>query len=105
MKNKFLIISPHLDDAVLSCGASMAQWQEEGAEVIVASIFTSCAEYNEKMNAVYQNRRKQDIEALSFLAGLCILLSTSGWLCWKGISKYGSILLSAIRGIILVTFG
>ncbi|WP_188466004.1 PIG-L family deacetylase [Marivirga lumbricoides] len=67
MKNKYLIISPHLDDAVLSCGASMAQWKEEGAEVLVASIFSSCAEYNEKMNAVYQNRRKQDIEALSFL--------------------------------------
>ncbi|WP_375578530.1 PIG-L family deacetylase [Marivirga tractuosa] len=74
MKNKYLIISPHLDDAVLSCGASMAQWQEKGADVIVASVFSSCADSRLELKEIYETRKKQDIEALTFLGAKAIHL-------------------------------
>lgn len=35
----YLILSPHSDDAVLSCGASMAQWQQQGESMVVFTIF------------------------------------------------------------------
>ena len=64
---KYLIISPHLDDAVLSCGASMAHWASEGNEVVVATVFTSCGDYSDGMNALYKKRRQQDREAIAKL--------------------------------------
>ncbi len=37
---KALFLSPHLDDAVLSCGASIAKWVAAGADVVLATVFT-----------------------------------------------------------------
>jgi LmbE family N-acetylglucosaminyl deacetylase len=36
-----LVISPHLDDAVLSLGASIAAWRARGERVVVASVYTT----------------------------------------------------------------
>lgn len=63
----FLIISPHLDDAVLSCGASMAKWVADGDRVVVATVFTSCADHSPQMQALYKKRKRQDKEALERL--------------------------------------
>lgn len=38
--NTFLVLSPHLDDAVLSCGPLINAWKRAGAEVVVGTIFT-----------------------------------------------------------------
>lgn len=74
MKSKHLIISPHLDDAVLSCGASIAQWQEAEDKVLVVSVFSSCDDYSQELNSIYEIRRKQDIEAIAFLRAKAIHL-------------------------------
>ncbi|WMJ74388.1 PIG-L family deacetylase [Cytophagaceae bacterium ABcell3] len=60
-----LIFSPHLDDAILSCGSSINHWVTEGNEVIVISIFTSCGRHSQA--ELYEKRKKDDIKALQFL--------------------------------------
>jgi LmbE family N-acetylglucosaminyl deacetylase len=41
MKKKIVILSPHLDDAVLSCGEHILAWKKSGFAVEVISLFTS----------------------------------------------------------------
>src|SRR5690606_5209303 len=36
-----LVVSPHLDDAVLSIGGSMWTWSRAGHRVLVATVFTA----------------------------------------------------------------
>ena len=36
-----LVISPHLDDAVLSLGGSIAAWVGSGERVVVATVYTA----------------------------------------------------------------
>lgn len=38
--NKIVILSPHLDDAVLSLGSHIVKWQREGKKITVITIFT-----------------------------------------------------------------
>ncbi|WP_179957734.1 PIG-L deacetylase family protein [Exilibacterium tricleocarpae] len=40
MNYDHMVLSPHLDDAALSCGASINKWVEQGKRVIVATFFT-----------------------------------------------------------------
>lgn len=40
MSKKIQVISPHFDDAVLSCGQHILDWQAEGYEVEVITVFT-----------------------------------------------------------------
>lgn len=40
MRKKIQVISPHFDDAVLSCGQHILDWQEDGYEVEVITVFT-----------------------------------------------------------------
>ncbi|MBV7245847.1 PIG-L deacetylase family protein [Streptomyces sp. MW-W600-10] len=39
-----LAVSPHLDDAALSCGATLARWAAEGRDVLVYSAFAGLPE-------------------------------------------------------------
>jgi LmbE family N-acetylglucosaminyl deacetylase len=41
MKSHFLVLSPHLDDAVLSCADHILEWKKQGHEVTVATIFSA----------------------------------------------------------------
>jgi len=40
MAGTVLVISPHLDDAVLSLGGSIAAWTAAGTRVVIASVYT-----------------------------------------------------------------
>lgn len=52
----------------------MAHWQEKGADVIVASVFSSCADSRLELKEIYETRKKQDVEALTFLGAKAIHL-------------------------------
>ena len=41
MDGPALVISPHLDDAVLSLGGSIAAWTAAGTRVVIASVYTA----------------------------------------------------------------
>lgn len=41
MAGTVLVISPHLDDAVLSLGGSIARWTTTGTRVVIASVYTT----------------------------------------------------------------
>jgi len=56
---RLCIVSPHLDDAVLSCGIKMQRVKEAGGEVLVLNIF------NAGTNA--ENRRVEEINAAQVL--------------------------------------
>lgn len=78
---RLLAISPHLDDAVLSVGAGLAQAGRDGAKVTVFTVFAGTAEppYSpaaERMHEIWGfspdddaplYRRKEDIAALDHL--------------------------------------
>jgi LmbE family N-acetylglucosaminyl deacetylase len=67
-----LIVSPHLDDAVLSLGGTIARWCDEGARVVVATVYTAGPPIEEVARSMrpfadYEVRRREDTEALSVL--------------------------------------
>src|SRR6184192_1875253 len=78
---RLLVISPHLDDAVQSVGAGLAQAAQDGAKVTVYTVFAGTASppYSpaaERMHAVWGlspdddaplHRRKEDVAALGHL--------------------------------------
>jgi LmbE family N-acetylglucosaminyl deacetylase len=66
-----LIISPHPDDAVLSCGASIAALCAKGCNVVTATVFTHPGNAVNKA-AHYTERRAQDQQALRMLGAGCI---------------------------------
>lgn len=63
---RILFISPHLDDAVLSCGAFIAQAVQCGLEVFVATLFSESEKVN-KAKDLYQKRKNDDLQALQSL--------------------------------------
>jgi LmbE family N-acetylglucosaminyl deacetylase len=66
--SRLLIISPHLDDAVLSCGARIATTTESGGEAIVATCFTTPGgTAPEELKQLYDRRKADDGEALKML--------------------------------------
>jgi LmbE family N-acetylglucosaminyl deacetylase len=63
-----LVISPHLDDAVLSVGGSIAAWTALGERVVVATVFTHSPPLTEiaprmRRFADYPMRRDEDARA------------------------------------------
>jgi LmbE family N-acetylglucosaminyl deacetylase len=63
-----LVVSPHLDDAVLSLGGAIAGWTAAGRRVVVASVYTTgppLAELQPAMRkfADYATRRAEDAVA------------------------------------------
>ncbi|MBA3451842.1 MAG: PIG-L family deacetylase [Deltaproteobacteria bacterium] len=72
MTETVLVVSPHLDDAVLSIGASIAAWTAAGARVVIASVYTTgpaLAEIAPSMRkfADYEQRRAEDAEACTIV--------------------------------------
>ena len=79
--DKFLFLSPHLDDAVLSCGLLLEKLVVLGKKVVVASLFTKVSTPPFTQNAslfiqksgykkaeeLFEDRIKEDIKALKFL--------------------------------------
>lgn len=63
---RLCIISPHLDDAVLSCGIAMQRAQAQGDAAVVINIFSAGTG-----SAV---RHANDIDAVSLLGGRCVFL-------------------------------
>ena len=55
-----LFLSPHLDDAVLSCPAYVQQLVKEGSEVRIATVFT---ESDGSAESLYRTRRAEDRKA------------------------------------------
>jgi LmbE family N-acetylglucosaminyl deacetylase len=78
---RYLILSPHLDDAALSCGGLLAQRAIAGDEVAVATVFTGDAPVNWREspaahhvhaewklgNQPYPLRRREDEESCAVL--------------------------------------
>ena len=63
-----LVISPHLDDAVLSVGGAMATWSAAGERVVVATVFTDgppldAVPPSMRALANYEVRRAEDADA------------------------------------------
>ena len=63
-----LVISPHLDDAVLSAGGSIAAWSAAGERVVVATVFTDgppldAVPPSMRALANYEVRRAEDAHA------------------------------------------
>lgn len=80
-RKKILVLSPHLDDAVLSCGDHILEWKRQGHEVTVVSIFTkfqdrfiSESAKESLVKGGYKNakecegeRKKEDVKAMKQL--------------------------------------
>ena len=67
-----LVLSPHLDDAVLSLGGTIAGWVRDGTRVVLASVYTigpPLSELTPRMRkfADYATRRAEDHEACMLL--------------------------------------
>lgn len=67
-----VVISPHLDDAVLSAGGSIAAWTRAGERVVIATVYTDgppLAEVSPAMRkwADYAARRAEDAAACAAL--------------------------------------
>lgn len=63
-----LFISPHLDDALLSCGARIWQSTQAGQDVLVASVFTNPSPHSaDSHKTSYQKRISDDKQATQLL--------------------------------------
>ncbi len=70
MAGTTLIVSPHLDDAVLSIGGSIAAWAAAGDRVVIGTVYTTgpaLAEVAPSMRkfADYEARRAEDAAAVA----------------------------------------
>ena len=68
MAETVLVVSPHLDDAVLSLGGSIAAWSAAGHRVAIASVYTTGPALGElapsmRKFADYATRRAEDAAA------------------------------------------
>jgi LmbE family N-acetylglucosaminyl deacetylase len=72
MAETILVVSPHLDDAALSVGGSIAAWIAAGHRVVIASIYTTGPALEEvppsmRIFADYRTRRTEDDHACAAL--------------------------------------
>lgn len=66
---KVLFISPHADDAILSCGAYIAWLTSNGCEVTIATVFTSSGTDVSSEIQEHYNLRKADDERSAAILG------------------------------------
>jgi LmbE family N-acetylglucosaminyl deacetylase len=64
-----LYLSPHLDDAVLSCAARIRQETQGGQRVVVATLFT---EADARQESLYRQRRAEDVRAVESLGAAAV---------------------------------
>lgn len=69
MRCDTVYLSPHLDDAVLSCAARIRQEAEAGQGVVVATLFTEADAGHE---ALYRQRRLEDVRAVEALGAAVV---------------------------------
>lgn len=63
-----IYISPHIDDAILSCGGRIFQQICRGEKVSIVSVFTETGQnVSSDITELYQSRRKEDLQASSRL--------------------------------------
>lgn len=72
MPSTTLVVSPHLDDAVLSLGGTIAGWSAAGERVVIASVYTAGPPLEEiepsmRCFADYATRRAEDAAACAQL--------------------------------------
>lgn len=79
-----LVLSPHLDDAVLSAGGMLCSLEQNGFDVVVATIFAGSPEgdisplaenHHQRcgfVDDVVSVRRREDIEAMASLGALAV---------------------------------
>ncbi|MBL4632571.1 MAG: PIG-L family deacetylase [Kofleriaceae bacterium] len=66
---RYLYLSPHLDDVILSAGATIASRLEAGDEVAIVTVFSGNLDSsNAEEAAVYGERRAEDKKAISLLS-------------------------------------
>ena len=66
---RFLYLSPHLDDVVLSAGGAIASRLDAGDEVVVVTVFSGAPESkNSTEAALYGQRRDEDRRATALLS-------------------------------------
>jgi LmbE family N-acetylglucosaminyl deacetylase len=99
-----VFISPHLDDAVFSCGALMLALQKQGISCTVLTVFTQADESSQTLSArsflrqigyssaeqLYAKRRAEDMEVLKSMGVKCIHLGEVDAL-WRKKSKTSGI--------------
>ena len=66
-----LVLSPHLDDAVLSCLGHIQRLRQEGWKVVIATVFT---ESDASESALYRVRRSEDRRAARLLGATTVHL-------------------------------
>lgn len=80
-EGRVVCLSPHLDDAVLSCGGLLSRWRAEGRRVQVITVFAGPAPPKEELSPLAQllhlawgdlpdpvaHRRREDIRAMRTL--------------------------------------
>ena len=75
-RKSVVVLSPHLDDAALSVGASIASLVESGTRVTVLTLFAGCPKARTKLVSetlslwkvdTYETRREEDLCAMSIL--------------------------------------
>lgn len=78
----FVFVSPHLDDAVLSCGYLLEKLKEANKNILIITVFTKCTKVPPTPQAInfieicgydsglhlFKNREKEDIEALKIFS-------------------------------------
>jgi LmbE family N-acetylglucosaminyl deacetylase len=65
-KYDIVVFSPHLDDAALSCSGRIVSERRMGKRVMVATLF-SAGDTSKESKEVYQERRKEDQQAMRAL--------------------------------------
>ncbi|MHB1254047.1 MAG: PIG-L deacetylase family protein [Candidatus Humimicrobiaceae bacterium] len=85
-KAKFIFLSPHFDDAVLSCGGLIAKAMSQGCLVNVITFYTKQTDpsiFSPKLRkivkklATYKERKEEDMAALDLLG------AKATWLCYS----------------------
>lgn len=56
-----LVLSPHLDDAILSLGGSIAAWTHAGASVTILTVFTADADKHRSKSAIVNDMLYEEI--------------------------------------------
>lgn len=76
-----VIVSPHLDDAVLSCGGRLARWAREGP-VLVVNVFTDFAGAPRGAPAALgEMRHREEAAAAAFLGFASVSLGEKDCVC------------------------
>lgn len=76
MNKRLMFVSPHLDDAILSCGARIVDLIQKEHQVVVATIFSSPGNLpDEATQSLYLQRKSDDRKAVQSLGTTAVHLN------------------------------